>query len=200
MSTLKVNTIEEATGSSGITLDNEVKVDTVNEKTAANGVAVDGVTCKDGGITLNGGATALNHYEESTSFTTTWQFDGTSPGAASAAKTIKLVRVGKHVTATIEVAEAVTGSSGTLVFASQTAIPANFRPTTSFQGTVVNIVEDGTGTPSFETAFLKIDADGIFKVFQRGHGYSGSIFWPFSKTCGLWSLDDKTICFTYNLF
>ena len=30
----------------------EIRVDTISEKTSANGVAIDGVTLKDGGITI----------------------------------------------------------------------------------------------------------------------------------------------------
>tara|TARA_R100001015_G_C4573835_1_gene131452 strand:+ start:160 stop:792 length:633 start_codon:yes stop_codon:yes gene_type:complete len=54
MSTLQVNTINESTSGSGVTIDgvklkdNIVETDTINEKTSTSGVTIDGVLIKDG--------------------------------------------------------------------------------------------------------------------------------------------------------
>ena len=45
--TLKIDTIAEYTGASGITLDDTVKVDTIVEKTTDNGVLIEGNLMKD---------------------------------------------------------------------------------------------------------------------------------------------------------
>jgi len=56
MSTVQVDTINESTTGSGVTIDgvklkdSVVEVDTISEKTSGSGVTVDGVLIKDGDI------------------------------------------------------------------------------------------------------------------------------------------------------
>jgi hypothetical protein len=57
---LSVDTINEKTAASGVTIDgvllkdSQVTTDVINEKTAAAGVTVDGVVCKDSGVSVGG--------------------------------------------------------------------------------------------------------------------------------------------------
>ena len=83
MSTVQVDTINESTTGSGVTVDgvlikdNAVNTDTISEKTSATGVTIDGLLIKDSNVTLVSGTwTATIEY--STTLTTTSGFSTTT--------------------------------------------------------------------------------------------------------------------------
>ena len=83
MSTVQVDTINESTTGSGVTIDgvlikdNAVNTDTISEKTSATGVTIDGLLIKDSNVTLVSGTwTATIEY--STTLTTTSGFSTTT--------------------------------------------------------------------------------------------------------------------------
>ena len=83
MSTVQVDTINESTTGSGVTVDgvlikdNAVNTDTITEKTSGSGVTIDGLLIKDSNVTLVSGTwTATIEY--STTLTTTSGFSTTT--------------------------------------------------------------------------------------------------------------------------
>ena len=76
MSTVQVDTINESTTGSGVTVDgvlikdNAVNTDTITEKTSGSGVTIDGMLIKDSNITpISGTWTSTIHWEDNLSHT-----------------------------------------------------------------------------------------------------------------------------------
>lgn len=79
MSTVQVDTINESTTGSGVTVDgvlikdNAVNTDTISEKTSATGVTIDGLLIKDSNVTLVSGTwTATIEYSTTLTQTSSW--------------------------------------------------------------------------------------------------------------------------------
>ena len=83
MSTVQVDTINESTTGSGVTVDgvlikdNAVNTDTISEKTSGSGVTIDGILIKDGDFT-QGTWTSTIHWEDNLSHTGTSGWETTN--------------------------------------------------------------------------------------------------------------------------
>lgn len=134
------------------------------------------------GLTLpssGGTPSTLNYYEES-SYTSTFTFDGS--GGTSGTVTIKLLRVGSMVTATIGTAAsactATTGTSSTTLSAN-TTMPSRFRPA-ALVGRPVFIREDATFPAS--PGMIRFGTGGTIEIFRNNNQDA----WPNATgTCGL---------------
>lgn len=147
-----------------------------------------------GGIIL--GNETLSKYDEDTTGSTTWKFNGAGTAAGSAS-TYSFVVVGKQVTLQLNLGNvrAVTSSAGTsTMLVSQTALPSAIRPSDTLAfpvGIVVN------GTVPTDTGWISISAAGIMTVYTNAIG--SSVWSATNVTAGISQNIPNLQSFTYDL-